>query len=98
MHLAAGAAPDGAAATCVQLAQDGGLSFHVRQGFLAGYQPFVGVKAVQVWLKSDAQPQNAEQTSTPPGLVGAAGMSDLPGDLDSLRLQCRPLRLCCIPS
>ena len=66
---APGAAPDGASASCVQLSKDGGLSFHVRQGFLPGYQPFAGAKAVQVWLKSDAQAADAAQTSTPPGKV-----------------------------
>jgi hypothetical protein len=43
-----GLAPDGAAATCVQLTQDGGLSFQVKQGSAEGLQPFAGVTAVQV--------------------------------------------------
>ncbi|WIA32859.1 hypothetical protein OEZ86_006034 [Tetradesmus obliquus] len=62
-----GLAPDGAAATCVQLAKDGGLSFQVKQGAAEGLQPFGGVTAVQVWLASDARTDDPFETSTPKG-------------------------------
>eukprot|EP00882_Tetradesmus_deserticola_P029331 GHRQ01032846.1.p1 GENE.GHRQ01032846.1~~GHRQ01032846.1.p1 ORF type:complete len:418 (+),score=138.10 GHRQ01032846.1:407-1660(+) len=60
-----GVTPSKTAATCVDLAENGGLSFHVKQGYLPGYQPFAGVTAIQLTLKANPKSNSRDQTATP---------------------------------
>jgi hypothetical protein len=64
IHLP-GLTPDKTAATCVELAENGGLSFQVKQGALPGYQPFSGVTAIQLTMKSNSNFKSPEKTATP---------------------------------
>ena len=65
-----GRGPTGQVATCVALTAGGGLSFQMRRGSTAGYQPFDGVQSISFWLVSNAAAgATAGETSTPRGQV-----------------------------
>lgn len=64
-----GIGPYGEDATCVQVAEQGGLSFGCRQCDQPGYQPFANASFISFWLQSDASTDDATQTSTPQGQV-----------------------------
>uniref|UniRef100_A0A383WGT9 Expansin-like EG45 domain-containing protein n=1 Tax=Tetradesmus obliquus TaxID=3088 RepID=A0A383WGT9_TETOB len=53
------------AATCVELTENGGLSFHVKEGNQPGYQPFAGVTAIQLTLRSNSNDKSPDKTATP---------------------------------
>jgi hypothetical protein len=85
-YAVANQGPGSVPATCVQLTKDGGLSFTMKGGNKPGLQPFAGVTAISVWLKSDAQAQDAAATSTPSGQVSwrVEGLGGRCGTLSSV--------------